>query len=314
MATSSTYTFESSQLEIITDALLLVRGIGANEGVEEQYLPCERTLNRMLKSWHSKFGLPWLKQEVFVFPASATSMYLLGPASSDAEWCDSEDFVETDLSVAAATSATSLTVDSTTGMAASDRIGIELDDGTRDWTTIVSVDSSTTLTITTGLTSAAAVDNSVYTYTTRPQRPLRVLHARRRVGSNDIPVDVISHEDYHDEVNKSSAGTLTELYYKPTLTSGRLFVWQIPGIDEPIGLTVAKPLLDVNETSETLEVPIEWEETVVYNLAARLSPAWGHLDAVKTQELLGQAVRMETELEMHSIDQGSVFLTPDKRD
>ena len=51
------------------------------------------------------------------------------------------------------------------GCTRSDTILIELDDDTLHSTTIVSVDTSTTLTITTGLASAAADNNNVYTYT-----------------------------------------------------------------------------------------------------------------------------------------------------
>jgi len=56
---------------------------------------------------------------------------------------------------------TTMLVDSTTGMAAGDRVGIELDSDAVHWTTIASITDATTFVLTTGLPSAAGDDNKV---------------------------------------------------------------------------------------------------------------------------------------------------------
>src|SRR5690349_18697247 len=49
---------------------------------------------------------------------------------------------------------------SSAGMTIADNIGIKLDDSTRQWTTIVSIDSATQITVTDALTSSAGQGNS----------------------------------------------------------------------------------------------------------------------------------------------------------
>jgi len=68
----------------------------------------------------------------------------------------------TAIKVAASSGATSIDVDSTTGMVATYQIGIELDNSEYHWTTISSVTDSDTVVISTGLPSPAAVDREVH--------------------------------------------------------------------------------------------------------------------------------------------------------
>ena len=73
--------------------------------------------------------------------------------------------VDTAMRVQAAATDTTIEVDSTTGMLASDVIGIILDNGENHWTTIASVVDADTLTITAGIPAdrTADVDAGVYT-------------------------------------------------------------------------------------------------------------------------------------------------------
>lgn len=72
--------------------------------------------------------------------------------------------VTTAIKVEAAANATTIDVDSTTGMAAGDAIAIVLDSGDTHWDIISSVTDGDTVVITTGVPSVAAVDNVVKTY------------------------------------------------------------------------------------------------------------------------------------------------------
>lgn len=70
----------------------------------------------------------------------------------------------TQMRVAAIALATTMEVDSTTGMLAGDKVGIELDDDTIHWTTIASVTDGDTFELTDGIPAggAAAIDNDIY--------------------------------------------------------------------------------------------------------------------------------------------------------
>lgn len=313
MSTSSSYNHAVSATNIITDALFKCGA--ANEGEDipsEQIASALRQLNNLIKYISTKGRNLWRRDEVYLFLNGSQYRYLLGPASTDAEWCNVEDFVSTQLNGAAASGATSLTVDSTTSMTASDRLGLELSDGTRAWMALTSVDSSTTLTV--PAISGAASDNAtVYTYTTRPQRPLRILHARRRDGpsGSDVPLDIEAQELYRDQPSKTTNGTPVFVTYKPTLTSGRLEIWQPPSnIQTIIGMTVERPFEDFDAGANNPDIPQEWYDPLVYILADRLEPEYGYLDANRLKLLRETANDMWDWVNNFDNDSGSVYIMP----
>lgn len=75
--------------------------------------------------------------------------------------------VDTAMRVQAAATDTTIEVDSTTGMLASDVIGIILDNGENHWTTIASVVDADTLTITDGIPAGRTADVDAGVYTNR---------------------------------------------------------------------------------------------------------------------------------------------------
>ena len=72
--------------------------------------------------------------------------------------------IETTIGADEATGQTIITVDSSTGMSAEEKIAIVLDIGSLHTTTIGSVTNSTTIVIDDALPSKASKDNRVYTY------------------------------------------------------------------------------------------------------------------------------------------------------
>lgn len=318
----TTYDHSVTGSDIVKQALLYVRGIGAHEEVAgEQLDDGLMTLNNLLKSWQGQGLHRWTKKEVIVFLAAAQPAYLLGPASTDAEWCTEDDFYASTLSAAALSGATTFTVTAasstnpqgqTISLTVGDRIGIELDSGVMQWTTIKTI-SGTTVTPASVLSGAAASGNVVYSYTSRPQRPLRVIHARRRdnATADDIPVWIVPHETYQNQVRKTSSGTVVEMYYKPTLTSGVLNIWQTPNSAKSLlFMTVEYPLGDVDSGGENPDFPIEWADAMALNLAVRFEPQYGQLEAARIQSLRQDAALALEAIKMFDLDNGSVYLSP----
>ena len=159
-------------------------------------------------------------------------------------------------------------------MAAADKVGIALDSKIRHWTTIVTVDSSTQITITTGLPSVSKSGSSVFTFTNLIQRPLRILSTRRKTFSEDseISVNSWSRNECFNQVNKVSQGTVVNSYYSPQLDDGRFYVWQTSdSIEKFLRITFERPIQDIDTGDENLDFPGEWLEAIIYNLAFRLS-------------------------------------------
>lgn len=154
-----------------------------------------------------------------------------------------------------------------------DNIGIQLDDKTRHWDNIVFVDSTIQVTINVGLPSASKSGSTAFTFSDFIERPLRISSSRRKTfgQDNEIPVESWSRNEYFKQVNKSSQGTVVNSYYSPLLTNGRYYVWQTASsVNDFVRFSFERSIEDVDLASETLDIPVEWLETVIYNLAARL--------------------------------------------
>lgn len=273
MATSGSINFTITALELVEKAF-------SYSGVKEDEQPltaAERkngflSLNLMIKAWQAQRLHLWAKQEAVIFLDVGKTDYKLGVSGDEA--CNFDDFISTALTSDEVALSTVIEVSSTTGMLAADNIGIKLDDGTRFWTTIVSVDSSTQITITTGIPSAASTSNSVFTFTNLIERPLRVIGVRNASYGNDNEFEIrqFSRQEYFNQPNKTSTGTVVNYYYSPQLDQGRFYVWPTaPSVDDYIRVTYERNLEDVDVNSDNLDFPIEWGETLIFNLAARLA-------------------------------------------
>src|SRR5690606_16981586 len=114
-----------------------------------------------------------------------------------------------------------ITVESDDGISNADAIGIELDSGVVQWTTVNGAPVGNVITITVALAGAAAIDNRVFTYTNKTQRPVEVIDAVRRDKYDiDTPLRIIGKDEYQRLSDKNSSGSPNLLYYLQTLTNG----------------------------------------------------------------------------------------------
>jgi len=294
MATSGIKILNTTGIEVVTGAFELI-------GVKSQEQPLQaaeradgfRALNEMVKGWQAQGFHLWTNTEGVLFLVKGKVRYDLGPGGDEATTFD--DFIQTTLTVAAIATATTITVGSTTGMVALDNIGIELDDGTRQWTTIVSVDSPTGLTITDPLTAAAAIGLTVYTFTDFIDRPVRIHPLSRRVlNDTEIQVMDISRSEYFGQTLKNQEGTITQFYYDPQLVNGRLYVWQAPSeVKTYLSFTFDRPIQIFDSNADMPDFPSEWFETIKYNLATRLGVEYSSPKTVPIAQLADQFLTIQ---------------------
>jgi len=219
----------------------------------------------------------------------------------------------TALNGAASAADETLVLDSTSGAKPGDVMSVVATDASTMWMAIERVVSSTILAIP-ALPSAASDNAVVKIYTIKPPRPLRILHAVRNEGpgSEDIPVDIESQEMYRDQPLKTTNGTPVFITYKPTLTSGRMEIWQPPnGIQMYMGLTVERPFEDFDVIGDNPDFPQEWYDPLVYIMAQRLEPEYRVLDPTRLQMLNAQAQQMWDWVNTFDDDGGSVYFIPD---
>jgi hypothetical protein len=259
MAVSGSKDYAITRADIIEAAYAKTGDFDAGETISgDETKRAAAALNAMVKAFVTQGADIWLRDDITVFLAPDTQVYPLGTTNATRTITG-----ETTLSSSAAASATVLPV---------------ADDNSIHWTTIVSVDNATQVTITTGLASAAASGKKVYAYTTKAGRPTKIEYAfRRDINGIDNEVDIIGEKEYKRQSNKASSGPPVEVWYQPTLTTGSLYVWPVDG-----GANWDKLILvakyypdDFDAAGDNPQFPIEWGEALIYNLADRLAPETG---------------------------------------
>jgi len=317
MATSGAVNFNMTASDIIEAAYQLIgKKREGNALTAAQTIDGILQLNLLLKTWVGTRVNLWTQEEGILFLDVSKENYLLGATGDEATTLD--DFVGTTSTAAAATSATAITVTSTTGMTASDNVGVELDDATRHWTTIVSVDSTTQITITSGLASAAASGNSVFTFTNLIERPTEMLQIRREVFAqdNEITVETVSRDTYFAQTNKGNKGTVTMAYYSPQLTNGRLYIWQTAStVNNLVTFTFKRTLENVGASTNNLDAPQEWLNTIVWNLAELLGVVKGTVssDAPRYAKVEKEAAELLRDLKYKDQEKTGVQIIPSSR-
>lgn len=286
MATSSSTNFSQTTAGIIKDALMLLGVVHEDETVHESTNnACRRSLNRMVKHWQNHgIKLHTEKEAVllfdndivkYTFPDSAL-------AGGDNGIINESVLTQTTLSADEASGQTILSVTSSTGMTATDKIIIELDSGERDETTIASVDSSTQITVDVATTGAAASGNHIYTF------PAAATHANlvyprsirdpriRDSDGNDRPLTMYSRSDYNAIADKDMESSPTAVFFDRQRANAVLYIWPEPDdLKETLRFTYDRALEDLDAFTDDLDFPSEYLDALVYNLAERVAPMFG---------------------------------------
>lgn len=210
--------------------------------------------------------------------------------------------------------------DLTTG----DKVGIELDDGTRQWTNIITI-STLTLRLVDPLTDDVASGNSIYTYTTLIDRPNRVLERPRyRLTQTSMEAEpmayLLSRQEYDALGVKDTQGPVTNVYFDPQInedSSGNrrseMSVWPTSdNVKQVVMMTGLEALDDIDNSDDLLDIPSEWLEPVIYCLACRLAPSYG-LGLQDRQLLIIERDRLMQAARGKDIDRKSLSFRPSVR-
>jgi hypothetical protein len=275
MPTSGSVDFSVSRDNILYDALSIVGAIGPDDTPAASWIThAARQLNKIVKALGSRGPSLWAKKVGYILPVSATNTVLLGPTGGHATL----SYVHTLLSADASAGASTIDVDSITGMSSGDYIGVELDDDSIQWTTINGAPSGSTVTLTATLTGDAADNGHVYTYTTKLQRPLRILDAylHNETQLTDIQVDVVAKLDYDLLGSKTDEGVVNQLSYEPLLTNGvAYFAPRFEDGSRTITIIFQRPFEDFDASGDTPDFPQEWYDYLTLATALRIAPVYG---------------------------------------
>lgn len=294
MATSGSYDYSLTAAAIIQAAYEDLGEIqpGATVPTAHSTMALVR-LNMLAKQLQGNSDMaPGLKihtrQRINLWFAKGQQTYLVGPGSSDARaatlWgrttiSADEAAAQTVLSITSNTDTTTFP-GSTVTMTAADIVGIELNDGTIQWTTISGTPAAT-MTVGVALISAANAGNYVWWFTLRAQRfPLIETAVLRDENYNDSPLAIYKEvSQYAAVASKYADGTPTAILVEPLRTQTRVTLNSQPtDVTKTVVLTVLYPAEDYDATTDDIAFPQEYLRFMAAELAFMLSGAIGRWD------------------------------------
>ena len=279
MTTSGTSTFNQTRDQIIRAALRKCGAIQAGETPGPQLTQdCADQLNSMVKFWTTSGIHIWTETEAILYTQVGQAQYPLGSGTpSQASTINSV----TSLVGNIANGTLVIQVLSNFNVSNGIGIGVVLDSGAVFWTTVASF-VGTSITLAAPTTDSSTSGNLVYVVSPNIVRPLRIPTARRwnTLSQIETPLIVMSKNDYDALPNKNLTGTVTQMYYNPqggANNYGIMYLWPTPAdiINNNIKFMFYRPIQDFDNPGDTPDLPQEWINTLVWNLALHMAPEFG---------------------------------------
>ena len=322
MALSASFDFTVARSDIIPAALRKLGVLAEGQSPStNQTTYASLALNIMLKSFMAD-GLPlWYVKTGYAYPVTGTNSVAMA-GTSGGHW--TEELILTKLTADSAASDTTLDVsitaaDDVTGTTAnSDTIGIELDDGTVQWTTISSGGGTATLTIATGLTSAASTGNRVYAYTAKTQMPEKILDVYKvnaesgsRITLLPTPISTLQGQNQLSESSPTTWSYAETVNAVPGTNIGTFKFWpRWANGDDYLEILFQHPFDDMDADANNLSFPPAWYEAIIYGLALRLADEYQVTDSVYKR--VGTAAQGAKEVAESATTEGaSMYVFPE---
>lgn len=296
MGTSGEYGFTLQRNELVTNAFYLMNWIPKGQPLAAEDLNYGITqLNNMVNSWQRKDIYLWKYETIALFPQYGQYKYVLSPTTTDHATLN---YNQTTLTSPASATATTITVLDPIGFVIGYNIGIVTDSNVVFWTTISSVSGSTI-----GLTDALTLNalqgsNVVFVYQNKTQKPLKMKYATllspkmggNNTGGYEIQLVTLARKDYQTLSTKSQpVGYPSQVMFEPRRTEGWIWLSQAPAVtNQVIKLNCVYPFEDFASANDDADFPAEWTDTLVWNLAKKLIPAYG-VEGARSAEIKEEA-------------------------
>jgi len=320
MALSGSIDFAVTRDDLIKAALQHIGAIGDGDTPSSTQLSeAGLLLNMLIKNW-AKDGMQlWMRYYGFIFPVSGTSSVALGAEGGKA----ATSYLWTTTSAASAAAATTITVTTVTGIATTNIIGVELSDGTMQWTTVNGAPAGSVVTLTAALTGAVASGADVYVYATTAKltRPVDIVESFLRHSADDIdtPLDRLSMNEYNQLPNKTETMGIVQWCYDKVLNfstsgypgNGDYYFWgRFQNGDDVIVIKYIKEFDDLDSATQNPEFPQQWFLPLMLGLAWLLSPKHG-IPLNERKTLLQEAEMFKKATLDDDQERESIFLQPD---
>lgn len=170
-----------------------------------------------------------------------------------------------------------------------------------------------------GSTSALMYDslNPTVAITDRPLKVIQGFYRNITVTPYiDIPVMVVSKQEYNVLGSKFSTGTANTIFYDTKKLNGVLYVYLTPDVNAStnmeLHIVAQLPLNDLSSALDIPDFPNEWMNCLVWNLADQLALEYG-VPMNSRQEIGMRAGTYKTLLTDWDVEASSTFFAPDFR-
>ena len=129
-------------------------------------------------------------------------------------------------------------------------------------------------------------------------RIIDVQAARVVTGNNEIQMQRWENGEYRQIPNKAQTGTPIAFYIDKQRDAVNMYVWPVPSVETTVKIDYARVIEDVTATTDNLDVPQQWIETVYMCLAARCAALFGatRVDPATGGEIKQRAAELESDL------------------
>ncbi len=171
-------------------------------------------------------------------------------------------------------------------------------------------------------TLALTLDTKSYTIglgeTVNIPKPLKITQAilHDTQTNVDIPMRIITRDEYLRLGNKSTNGIPIQIYYDPQRDNGVLYIYPPANSAavsyKQIKFTYQKPFEDFDASTDNPDFPQEWYEALKYGLASRLAGEYG-ISLTDRQQLMQEAILIKNEALSFGTEEGSFYFVADYR-
>ena len=156
------------------------------------------------------------------------------------------------------------------------------------------------------------------TYTYNTPKLLKPIQAWNRQTSSqvDIPMRMISRQEYNILGNKSTTGNPIQLFFNPNLSSTEIKLFPTPdstaAAQNVIYIVAQVPYQDFDSATDTPDFPQEWYEAIKYGLAVRLAGEY-NIDIETRKTLVAEATAIKNEALSFGTEENSLYFQRDWR-
>lgn len=168
------------------------------------------------------------------------------------------------------------------------------------------------------LTASAASYRIGLSQTVNIPKPLKIIQAWNHDSNSniDIPIRIITKQEYNMLGNKTTSGNPIQIYYDPQNGYGDLYVFPVPTSTEASANTIKivyqRPFEDFDAANDTPDFPQEWYDALTYGLATRLAPEYG-VPATDRKMLWQEMTIIKQDALNFGLEEGSLYFQVDRR-